>query len=499
MTLPPRVFISYSHDSPVHKQWVLKLASDLRTNGVDAVLDQWDLSPGDDIPSFMEHGLAAADRVVVICSSKYVEKANAGTGGVGYEKMIVTAELIGNLGTKKFVPIIRSAGSPPVPTFLGYRLHIDFEEDAKYPTALEVLLRELLGASDPGKPAIGANPFAGHGQEAERQADEGTNAAVVGASLVAPLVLATVASVLPTRSGTDSNSTIAALKRLMADGAHVIKLQDLILPIATEARERLVQTEALNLSVHPTKEELVRRVTLWNDALALLEQVLAVASHWSNTEQARVIAKALSRLVVVQQPSGTVYQMWERVVRYPALRASYACGIGAQSSESYGVLRRLLVETRCPPRAGQSEIPLLLALHEGAGFAQNYWKWLPGMDKRHMPVSDYLEESMRPCFQQLLESDEEILEQFDRYELFQALVFADIEGAERERFWAPLGSFIWRRSELVSRVREEIETAMPTWAPLQAGFFSGSKTRALEMLSRLEEHIALVRGQLGIW
>ena len=45
---PPRVFISYSHDSASHKEWVLNFATTLRNRGIDAVLDQWDLKPGDD-------------------------------------------------------------------------------------------------------------------------------------------------------------------------------------------------------------------------------------------------------------------------------------------------------------------------------------------------------------------------------------------------------------------------------------------------------------------
>ena len=40
----PVVFVSYSHDSEAHKAWVLKLATDLRSNGVDAILDVWDLT-----------------------------------------------------------------------------------------------------------------------------------------------------------------------------------------------------------------------------------------------------------------------------------------------------------------------------------------------------------------------------------------------------------------------------------------------------------------------
>ena len=33
----PTVFVSYSHDNDEHKSWVLKLASDLRSHGVNAI------------------------------------------------------------------------------------------------------------------------------------------------------------------------------------------------------------------------------------------------------------------------------------------------------------------------------------------------------------------------------------------------------------------------------------------------------------------------------
>ena len=70
----PRVFVSYSHESTAHKNWVLRLASDLRKQGVDAILDVWDLKPGDDVARFMEH-LASVDRVVIVCSEDYARKS----------------------------------------------------------------------------------------------------------------------------------------------------------------------------------------------------------------------------------------------------------------------------------------------------------------------------------------------------------------------------------------------------------------------------------------
>jgi hypothetical protein len=114
----PKVFLSYSYDGADHIAWVRQLATDLRQKGVDAILDQWDLSPGQDLAQFMERGLSEADRAIIVCTENYTKKANAGTGGVGYEKMIVTKELISNIATNKFIPIVRSNALRTAPTVM---------------------------------------------------------------------------------------------------------------------------------------------------------------------------------------------------------------------------------------------------------------------------------------------------------------------------------------------------------------------------------------------
>ena len=156
---PPRVFISYSHDSAEHKKWVLDFATTLRNRGVDAVLDQWDLKPGDDLPHFMETQLEAADYVVMVCTEKYVEKANAGEGGVGYEKMILTSSYLSKIDSSKVIPIIRQSGKDKRPTCLKSKLYLNFSNDADLEYSLDDLLRVLLNAPLYEKPPIGANPF----------------------------------------------------------------------------------------------------------------------------------------------------------------------------------------------------------------------------------------------------------------------------------------------------------------------------------------------------
>lgn len=156
---PPRVFISYSHDSAEHKLWVLDFATTLRNRGVDAVLDQWDLLPGDDLPHFMETQLAQCDNVLMICTDKYVAKANAGEGGVGYEKMIMTSSMLSSIDKNKVIPIIRQPGTDHRPTFLNTKLYINFSNDSENEYRLDDVLRTLLNAPLYEKPAIGLNPF----------------------------------------------------------------------------------------------------------------------------------------------------------------------------------------------------------------------------------------------------------------------------------------------------------------------------------------------------
>lgn len=156
----PKVFISYSHDSPEHKQWVSELAARLRRDGIDAILDQWDLGLGDDITRFMERGIVNADRVLVICTDKYVSKANANEGGVGYERMIVNAELVQNLGTDKFIPIIRQAsGKEKTPVFLGTRVYADFRNDSQFDVECKKLIHELHEMPIIEKPPLGKSLF----------------------------------------------------------------------------------------------------------------------------------------------------------------------------------------------------------------------------------------------------------------------------------------------------------------------------------------------------
>ena len=103
----PRVFISYSWDTPEHKAWVSALAERLQNDGIQVIIDRWNLKPGQNKLHVMEQAVATSDFVVIICTEKYAAKANARQGGVGYESIIITGEVAEDMLTDKFIPILR--------------------------------------------------------------------------------------------------------------------------------------------------------------------------------------------------------------------------------------------------------------------------------------------------------------------------------------------------------------------------------------------------------
>lgn len=155
----PKAFLSYSHDSLEHKKWVLDLATRLRSNGIESIIDQWSLGPGDDLPHFMEQNLISADRVLMICTENYVDKANKGAGGVGYEKMIVTADLLKRIDSNKVIPLIRQSGTHFAPTFLQTKLYLDFSRDDQMESSFDDLVRSIHGAPLYTAPPVSNNPF----------------------------------------------------------------------------------------------------------------------------------------------------------------------------------------------------------------------------------------------------------------------------------------------------------------------------------------------------
>ena len=88
-----RVFISYAWSNDVYQEMVINLATKLRNDGIDVILDKWDLHTGADRFSFMEKSVSESDKVLILCNKVYKEKADNRYGGAGQETMIIAPEV----------------------------------------------------------------------------------------------------------------------------------------------------------------------------------------------------------------------------------------------------------------------------------------------------------------------------------------------------------------------------------------------------------------------
>ena len=167
----PKVFISYSWDGKAHENWVLNLATKLRENGIDAILDQWELELGKLIPNFMENSVTKSDRVICVITPNYNEKTINLHGGVGYEYSIISAEIMDKIDTQKFIPLLKEGDNECIPKSLKGRTYIDMRNDNSFEDRLEDLLRDIYKEPKNKKPPIRKKPEYKEAKQKERNTE----------------------------------------------------------------------------------------------------------------------------------------------------------------------------------------------------------------------------------------------------------------------------------------------------------------------------------------
>ena len=120
---PTRVFISYSQDSQAHADDVLALANRLRNGGIDCSIDQYEESPREGWPRWMDRQIRESKFVLVVCSEFYLNKLLGKVKpteglGVKWEGNLVYQHLYNNDANLTFVPVLLTNSKPehiPVP------------------------------------------------------------------------------------------------------------------------------------------------------------------------------------------------------------------------------------------------------------------------------------------------------------------------------------------------------------------------------------------------
>ncbi len=159
----PKVFISYSWSSPGHQSLIRQWAEQLIADGIDVVIDIFDLKEGNDKYDFMERMVKdpTVTHVLMFCDKSYAEKADARIAGVGTESQIISKEIYDNVGQSKFIPIaceFSDDDNPFLPTFLQSRIWLNFSSPEAVNDNWERLIRLIYGKPEHEKPKLGKPP-----------------------------------------------------------------------------------------------------------------------------------------------------------------------------------------------------------------------------------------------------------------------------------------------------------------------------------------------------
>lgn len=313
----PKVFISYSWSGPEHEQDVIELATTLRNHGVDAVLDKWDLKPGQDKYVFMESMVTdpTVVKVLVLCDLRYQEKANTRAGGVGTESQIISQELYAKVQQTKFIPVVfeyDDAGEACLPVFMKGRIYVDLSTADRYGAGLDELLRLIYEQPFHQKPALGAAP-------AFLKADDGLPyAKELGAAVKA------MQDGKPNRYG---------LENLFIDA------------VLTEVRNLYVEPEGNDY--HEAIYQAIQKTKGLRDQLADYFEVVAAFSG----DDTRVLMQSFRLLEGLGQHfgpperSGTFYPGWSDTFSFVALESLLLLTAALLRHERWALLRQLFRRT----------------------------------------------------------------------------------------------------------------------------------------------------------
>jgi hypothetical protein len=148
------IFISYSWEELEHNDWVLQLANRLTKDGINVTFDRYDLGIGDNIPVFMENAVEKANKVLIVLTPKYKEKADKREGGVGYEYSLINFDLFQKLASNdKILPILRKGSfDQSIPKILRQYFICDMRDDIPFERNYSELFSSILGKKPVERP-----------------------------------------------------------------------------------------------------------------------------------------------------------------------------------------------------------------------------------------------------------------------------------------------------------------------------------------------------------
>ena len=288
------------------------------------------------------------------------------------------------------------------------------------------------------------------------------------------------------------NELIEKTKEYLSDPRYKIRLHDLFSQKLREAVALLADDQFKVQGEQFNDEVFLKRIRSYEDIVKDLQAMTACVAYWGNSDHLSLLGKTLARICDNLSPENG-FVVWLNLRWYPLFILLYSSGISSIAAKNYDALATILTTKVQSTRNSYETVEVVLPIGDVAADLHDLFKRLPGHERNYVPRSEYLFKLLQPTLDDLLYLGNDYELAFDRFEVFFALVYADLEYNKDNRVWGPLGRFAWKyksrrtTGNVYSEIIEEAKTFKDQWLPLKAGLFSGSIDRFLEVSSKFEE------------
>jgi len=304
-------------------------------------------------------------------------------------------------------------------------------------------------------------------------------------------ILISVPSSLPETSPSENINLIDITKQYLSDAKYKISLHDLVSQKLRQVISLLSDDQFSIQGESFRDDDFARRLKLYEDVMKEIQSIITCVAFWGGSDHHQLLNKILARISDNLEPkSGLVVYL--KLQWYPLFLLLYSAGIASIANDDYNALSNILTAKVRSPDNTYETIPITIPIGNAAAELHNAFKGLPGHGRQYVPRSEYLFKLLQPNLDDLLFLGNDYERFFDRFEVFLALVYADLEYQPEGRIWGPIGRFGWewstrRAGNTYAEIIKEAEKHKYDWPPLRAGLFSGSYDRFLEITTKFQE------------
>ena len=289
-----------------------------------------------------------------------------------------------------------------------------------------------------------------------------------------------------------TSDKVKYVKTVLADESRLIELHDFMIE---EVRSFLAATSEDNFKVSGqfSKEELLERISRYEEASADLSILTACLAYWFNPVHKNILQKIVTRSTDRLEPQSGL-GVWLDLRWYPIILNLYTAGIAAVEAQRYDSIATIFYTTITQSNTGIDELLIEAASAALLGFARSeVFKQLPGHERNYTPLSEYLFKILQPKIDNTLFVGKSYEKVFDEFEMILAFATADIRERKGENIWGPIGRFGWKHREYNPSLLQFIQTARangPEWGPLRGGLFGGDIKRFEAVADKFEHLVA---------